>query len=235
MPVVIGWTIDRGIVHEERSVIWWGGLVLVGPGAIESGCAALRHRMACTAYMGSAASLRVSLTAAALRLDDDERSRYPAGEVLARETSDTDTVGGLFDAVGHTVAEAISIPVILLALVVIDPLLAATVGRAPHRRGDVALLGRLGPAKRGGPRRHGRDRVAGPGDDGGLQCAPRDRSRGRGRGTLRREVRRATGPGHRSIRHPAASAVTARLESESSSPDLGHPCICAGGASSCEC
>lgn len=127
VPVVIGWTIDRGIVHEDRSVIWWGGLVLVGLGVVEAGCAALRHRMACTAYMGSAASLRVSLTAAALGLDDDDRSRFPAGEVLARETSDTDTVGGLFDAVGHTVAQAFSIPIILLALVVIDPLLAATV------------------------------------------------------------------------------------------------------------
>jgi ATP-binding cassette subfamily B protein len=127
VPVVIGWTVDRGIVDGDRSAIWWGGLALVVLGAFEAACAALRHRMACTAYVRSSASLREELTAAALGLDGDDRVRFPPGEVLARETSDTDTLGGLMDSVGHTVAETLSIPIILVALVVIDPLLALTV------------------------------------------------------------------------------------------------------------
>jgi ABC-type multidrug transport system fused ATPase/permease subunit len=127
VPVIIGWTVDRGIVADDRSAIWWGGLALVVLGGFEAAGAALRHRMACTAYVRSSASLREELTAAALGLGGEERVRFPPGEVLARETSDTDTVGGLMDAVGHTVAESLSIPIIVVALFVIDPLIALTV------------------------------------------------------------------------------------------------------------
>lgn len=128
VPVVIGWTVEHGIEQSDRSAVWWGGLMLVGLGAVEAACAALRHRMACTAYVGGAADLRAALTDAALGLDGDDRDRFPPGEVLARATSDTDTVAGMLDSFGHTVAEALSVPVILTALLVIDPMLALVVG-----------------------------------------------------------------------------------------------------------
>lgn len=51
MPAVIGWTVDRGILQEDRTAIWWGGLALLGLGAVEAAGAALRHRMACTVSM----------------------------------------------------------------------------------------------------------------------------------------------------------------------------------------
>lgn len=127
VPLVVGWAVDQGIGGGDRTAVWWSGLALVGLGAIEAGCAAVRHRMASTAYVSSSADLREALTTAALRLDTGACDRFPPGEVLARATSDTDTVGALFDAVGHTVAEALSIPVILIALAVIDPVLAGVV------------------------------------------------------------------------------------------------------------
>ncbi|MDQ2650118.1 MAG: ABC transporter transmembrane domain-containing protein, partial [Actinomycetota bacterium] len=128
VPVVIGWTIDRGIVEGDRQAIWLGVLAMVGLGAVEAGCAALRHWMACRADMAAGASVRLALTDAALRLDEDAADRFPPGEVIARETSDGATVAGLFDAVGHTVAEAISVPVITVVLLLIDPALGLVVG-----------------------------------------------------------------------------------------------------------
>lgn len=127
VPLVIGWTVDRGIEDGQRSAVWWGALALVVLGAIEAAGAAVRHRMACTAFMSSVGDLRLALTEAALGLDDDDRERLPPGEIIARETSDTDTVGGLLDSVGHTIAEMMSVPIILVALLLIDPMLALVV------------------------------------------------------------------------------------------------------------
>lgn len=128
VPVIVGWTVERGIEDGVRSAVWLGAAGLLALGAVEAACAALRHWMACTAYMDTSAQLRVALTEAALGLDDDASDRFSAGEIVARETSDTDTVGGLFDSFGHTVAQLVSTPVILVILALIDPILAVAVG-----------------------------------------------------------------------------------------------------------
>lgn len=128
VPVVIGWTVDHGIEAGDRSAIWWGGLVLVLLGALEAVGSVVRHRMASAAYMSGAAELRTALTAAALDLDEDGRDAFPPGEVIARETSDTETLGGLLDAFAYTVAETLSIPVIIVLLALVDPVLAVVVG-----------------------------------------------------------------------------------------------------------
>lgn len=127
VPVVIGWIVDRGIEGDDRRVIWWGSALLVVTGAVEAAGAALRHRNACLAFMDGSADLRSALTAAALQLDDEGQAAFPPGEVVARETSDAATVAGLLDAVGHTVATTLSIPVVTVALVLIDPVIGLLV------------------------------------------------------------------------------------------------------------
>jgi len=126
-PLLIGWIVDRGIGADDRRAIWWGAALLLAVGAVEAAGAALRHRNACVAFMGANAELRVVLTEAALELDDEGQTAFPPGEVVARETSDAATVAGLLDAVGQTVATAVSIPVVVGALVWIDSVLGAVV------------------------------------------------------------------------------------------------------------
>ena len=127
VPLILGWIVDEGIEGGDPQTVWIGAGVLVGLGAIEAGGAALRHRYACRAFMAGSADLRCTLTDAALRLDDEGQATFPPGEVVARVTSDTSTIADLLDAVGHTIATAVSVPVILVALTIIDPILGLVV------------------------------------------------------------------------------------------------------------
>ena len=121
LPLLLGWTVARGIEDGETSAIWLGGLAIVALGAAEAGFDAIRHRMESLAYAHGSAALRHELVAAALRLDEDARDRFPAGEVVARATSDTEVVAELLDAAGYTLAQALTLPVAIAALFVIDP------------------------------------------------------------------------------------------------------------------
>ncbi len=127
VPLILGWIVDEGIEGGDRQTVWIGAGVLLVLGAIEAGGAALRHRYACRAFVAGSADLRCTLTDAALRLDDEGQAIFPPGEVVARVTSDTSTIADLLDAVGHTIATAVSVPVVVVALTIIDPVLGLVV------------------------------------------------------------------------------------------------------------
>jgi ABC-type multidrug transport system fused ATPase/permease subunit len=127
VPIVLGWAIDHGIEDDNRAAIWIAGGAILVLGGFEAACGGYRHNNACRAHMGGSVGTREELIAAALDLDADGRDTYPPGEIVTRADSDADQIGVQLDVIGHTVAFAVSVPVVLVCLFVIDPVLAGAV------------------------------------------------------------------------------------------------------------
>ena len=123
IPVVLGWVIDRGIEGGDRSAIWLGAAAVLALGLAEAVFDALRHRAENAASAHAAADLRDDVARAVLAFGDDERDRFPPGDVVARATDDVDQVADLLDSLGYTAGYALTTPVIVVAMAVIDPLL----------------------------------------------------------------------------------------------------------------
>jgi ATP-binding cassette, subfamily B, bacterial len=127
VPIVLGWAIDNGIEDDNRAVIWIAGGAILVLGGFEAACGGYRHNNACRAHMGGSVGTREELIAAALELDAEGRDTFPSGEIVTRADSDADQIGVQLDVIGHTVAFAVSVPVVLVCLFVIDPVLAGAV------------------------------------------------------------------------------------------------------------
>ena len=120
VPLVLGWIVDRGIEGGEREAIWLGALAILVLGVAEAALDAGRHwaENAASAYV--AQGLREDVAGAVLAFGDEERDRFPAGDVVARATDDVDHVADLLDSLGYTVAYALTAPVIVVLMAAID-------------------------------------------------------------------------------------------------------------------
>lgn len=127
VPLVLGWAVERGVVDGDLSAAWWGGAALVALGIGEAIADAVRHHFEMLASSRAAAVLREEVAASAVDLDASSRDEWPAGQLVARATSDVDTVAESVESVGYTVAYVLTVPVIVALLVAIHPPLAAAV------------------------------------------------------------------------------------------------------------
>lgn len=134
VPVVLGRTVDAGIVAGERSALWRGAGLLVVLGVATALTDALRHRWETLSSARVQVDLRERVAAAALAADEARRDEWPASELLARATGDADQVAEAAEASAWVVAQAVVIPVVVALLLGIDLVLGlavvATVGLA---------------------------------------------------------------------------------------------------------
>ena len=126
-PVVLGWIVDRGIEGDDRQVVWVGAVALVAIGAVEAVAPASPVRLPGVHRRLRRPPRRPHRRRAAPR----RRRSAPLStrrDRTARETSDTSAIADLLDAFGQTVATAVSLPIVLVILAVIDPVLGLVVG-----------------------------------------------------------------------------------------------------------
>lgn len=127
VPLVLGATVERGIVGRDPAAAWSGAVAILALGSVEAGADALRHSAETRASARAIARLRERIAGAAVAFDPPARDLWPAGQLVARATSDADTVAGSVEAVGYTVAYLLAIPLIVGLLVGLDPVLAVAV------------------------------------------------------------------------------------------------------------
>ena len=77
---MIGWTVERGIVDDDRSAIWIGASAVAVLGLVEGLLSAVRHRSAMTTYAEGLTILRESILWASF----DEPSHELSGRRAAR-------------------------------------------------------------------------------------------------------------------------------------------------------
>lgn len=124
LPVILGWTVRHGVIDGDASAVWTGAAGIVVVGVVEAVMGALRHRSALSMYALSGATVRRRLLERALA--DDPRAReWSAGELIGRATADTGTIADFMDAICHTVAHLVAVPVAIAGLFLIDPALGA--------------------------------------------------------------------------------------------------------------
>ncbi|MGE3618845.1 MAG: ABC transporter transmembrane domain-containing protein [Acidimicrobiia bacterium] len=127
VPVVLGWTVQHGVVESDRRAIWVGALLVVLVGVGESACDAIRHWLEVGCQERTRARLRHAAAAAALDLDEPSRDAWPAGQATARATSDADGVAGAVESFGYTIAYLLAIPVVIVLLLRVDVVIAFAV------------------------------------------------------------------------------------------------------------
>ncbi|BBG01286.1 MULTISPECIES: ABC transporter transmembrane domain-containing protein [Pseudonocardia] len=125
-PLVVAAAVDQGIVGRDPWALGAWSAVLVGLCVIEMTLTALRHRFAIIPAVQISLRLREDLLARAHRAEPAGTGRSP-GDLVARSTSDVDTVGGMVDFTPSTMACLVSTAAVTGTLVLIDPLLAAAV------------------------------------------------------------------------------------------------------------
>lgn len=123
MPVVLGWTVARGIEDGDTGAVWIGGAAVLVLGAAEAACDAARHWLENAASARTAARLREAVVDASLRFGDDDRDHFGEGDLVARGTSDVDVISDLVDGLGYSAGYALTLPVALAILFWIDPTL----------------------------------------------------------------------------------------------------------------
>lgn len=122
VPVVLGWVVAEAIEQGHVASAWWGVVAIVGLAAAEALFDLWRHRLENQASAVGAGRLRRSVLRGVLQ--GSVRPEVDAGDVVSRGTDDADVVAALLDSLGYTVAYALSVPVALLLLAVIDPSMA---------------------------------------------------------------------------------------------------------------
>jgi ATP-binding cassette subfamily B protein len=135
VPLVIARAVDDGaLTGDTLLVAAWVG-VLLALGLVQAATSALRHRQAVTLMSRGAADVYGRVADHVLRLRPEARSRWSAGEILARGGGDVERVAMWLDSLPHTLGYALTAAGGVALLAVIDPVLAAVV------LGSGALLG----------------------------------------------------------------------------------------------
>lgn len=141
-PLLVARGIDAVAAGRTGTAAAWAAAV-AGVGLVEVLGTRWRHHFAVRTAVHGGARLQRRIHRHLLALDPATVGGQPDGRLLARATSDVETVRTALDATAHTVAYAIAAVVATVALLATDPLLAA-LALAP-----LPLLG-LGVARWGG-------------------------------------------------------------------------------------
>ncbi|HUZ82761.1 MAG TPA: ABC transporter ATP-binding protein, partial [Gaiellaceae bacterium] len=126
-PLLIRSAVDSGIVHANRSALWWACAGLVALGAVEAVSGGSRHYFAIRNRALADASVRDSIFRRALDLDARYHDRVGAGELISRASNDAELVARLFDSIGHTVGYILTVIGASAVLLAIDWRLAVAV------------------------------------------------------------------------------------------------------------
>ena len=119
-PLLIKHAVDAGIVHGNRTALWWscGGLVALG--AVEATSGALRHVFAIRNRARADAEVRDAIFRRALDLDAHYHDRVGAGELISRASNDAELVARAFDSIGHTMGYILTVVGASAVLLAID-------------------------------------------------------------------------------------------------------------------
>src|SRR6476620_2364377 len=126
-PLLVRSAIDKGIVGDDTSALWWASAGLVVLGAVEAAAGGLRHFFAIRNRARADAQVRDAIFRRALELDARYHDRVGAGELISRASNDAELVARLLDAIGHTVGALLTVVGASAMLFVIDAPLAAVV------------------------------------------------------------------------------------------------------------
>ena len=126
-PLLVRHAVDSGIVHHQRSALWWacGGIAILG--LVEAIAGGARHYFAIRNRSLADAGVRDGIFRRALELDARYHDRVGAGELISRASNDAELVAGVFDAIGHTVGYILTIFGVSAVLFVVDWRLALAV------------------------------------------------------------------------------------------------------------
>jgi ATP-binding cassette subfamily B protein len=126
-PLIVSYTIDHGIVPQDRHtlVVWL--LALLGVGLLEVVAGGMRHIYAIRNRSATDARVRDAIFAHALRLDASYHDRVGPGELMSRASSDSEHVARMMDAIGHTIGYALTVVAVSIVMLVIDAKLALLV------------------------------------------------------------------------------------------------------------
>src|SRR5881275_3789334 len=102
-PLIVSYTIDHGVVPQDRHALTVWLLALLGVGLLEVVAGGLRHIFAIRNRSATDARVRDAIFAHALRLDAAYHDRVGPGELLSRASSDSTHVARMMDAIGHTI------------------------------------------------------------------------------------------------------------------------------------
>ena len=119
-PLLIRSAVDVGIVHGNRSALWWACAGVAALGAVEAVSGALRHYFAIRNRAMADADVRDGIFRRALELDARYHDRVGAGDLISRASNDAELVARVFDSIGHTIGYVLTIVGASTVLVVID-------------------------------------------------------------------------------------------------------------------
>ena len=126
-PLLIRRAVDSGILHGNRSVLWWtcGGIAVLG--VVEAVAGAARHYIAIRNRALADAAVRDGIFRRALELDARYHDRVGAGDLISRASNDAELVARAVDLIGFTVGNAFTIVGVSTVLLVVDWRLALAV------------------------------------------------------------------------------------------------------------
>jgi ATP-binding cassette, subfamily B, bacterial len=126
-PLLVRRAVDAGIVHHDRSALWWacGGIAVLG--LAEAVAGGSRHYFAIRNRSLADAGVRDGIFRRALELDARYHDRVGAGELISRASNDAELVARVFDSIGHTIGYLLTIVGVSAVLFVVDWRLALAV------------------------------------------------------------------------------------------------------------
>ena len=131
-PLLVRSAIDKGIVGDDTSALWWASAGLVVLGAVEAAAGGLRHFFAIRNRARADAQVRDAIFRRALELDARYHDRVGAGELISRASNDAELVARAFDAIGHTVGYVLTLVAASIVLLGVDwPLALAVLAPLP--------------------------------------------------------------------------------------------------------
>jgi ATP-binding cassette, subfamily B, bacterial len=126
-PLIVSYTIDHGVVPQDRHALTVWLLALLGVGLLEVVAGGLRHIFAIRNRSATDARVRDAIFAHALRLDAAYHDRVGPGELMSRASSDSEHVARMMDAIGHTIGYALTVVAVAVVMLLIDVKLALLV------------------------------------------------------------------------------------------------------------
>src|SRR5262249_59490099 len=123
-PLIVSYTIDAGVVPQDRHALTVGLLALLGVGLLEVIAGGLRHIFAIRNRSATDARVRDAIFGHALRLDAAYHDRVGPGELLSRASSDSQHIARMMDAIGHTIGYALTVVAVAIVMLLLDAKLA---------------------------------------------------------------------------------------------------------------